>query len=132
MYKFSSKSKAKLNTCHPDIVKICNELIKMMDVTVLEGVRTKEQQEEYVRTGKSKTLNSKHLKQADGYSHAVDLAPYPIDWNDGQRFAYMQGMIRGIAQQLGIKVRSGIDWDVDGETKDHTFFDGPHFEIKLD
>lgn len=129
MYKFSAKSQAKLDTCHPDVRKICNELIKLMDVTVLEGVRTVEQQEEYVRTGKSTTMNSKHIKQPDGWSHAVDLAPYPIDWNDGQRFAYMQGMIRGIAHQLGIKVRSGIDWDSDGETKDHTFFDGPHFEI---
>lgn len=131
MYKFSKKSKDKLATCHPNIQKICNELIKIMDVTVLEGVRTKEQQEEYVRTGKSKTMNSKHLKQQDGYSHAVDLVPYPIDWSDTKRFAYMQGMVRGIALQLGIEVRSGIDWDSDGQLKDHTFFDGPHFEIKI-
>jgi len=130
MYKFGRKSKEKLATCHPDIQKICNELIKIMDVTVLEGIRTKEQQEEYVRTGKSKTMNSRHLDQGDGYSHAVDLAPYPIDWNDRERVVYMQGMIRGIAQQLGIEVRSGIDWDSDGQVKDHTFFDGPHFELK--
>lgn len=129
-YKFSKKSLEKLNTCHPDIQKICHELIKIMDVTVLEGVRTKEQQEEYVRKGMSKTMNSKHLKQADGYSHAVDLAPYPIDWNDRERFAYMQGMVRGIALQLGVNIRSGIDWDSDGQIKDHTFFDGPHFELK--
>ena len=130
MYKFGAKSKSRLETCHPDIQKICNELIKIMDVTVLEGVRTKEQQEEYVRTGKSKTMNSKHLEQGDGYSHAVDLAPFPIDWNYRERFVYMQGMIRGIALQLGIEVRSGIDWDSDGQVKDHTFFDGPHFELK--
>lgn len=129
MYKFSRKSQAKLDTCHPDIRRICDELIKIMDVTVIEGVRSVQQQEEYVRTGKSKTMKSKHLKQDDGWSHAVDLAPYPIDWSDSQRFAYMQGMIRGIAHQLGIKVRSGIDWDSDGQLKDHTFFDGPHFEI---
>jgi len=130
MYKFSKRSLERLETCHPDIQKICKELIKIMDVTVLEGVRTKEQQEEYVRTGKSKTMNSKHLKQADGYSHAVDLAPFPIDWKDAERFAYMQGMVRGIALQMGIEIRSGIDWDSDGQVKDHTFFDGPHFELK--
>jgi len=130
MYRFSRKSKEKLETCHPDIQKICNELIKIMDVTVLEGIRTKEQQEEYVRTGMSQTMDSRHLDQGDGYSHAVDLAPYPIDWSDRERFIYMQGMIRGIAQQLGIEVRSGIDWDSDGQLKDHSFFDGPHFELK--
>lgn len=130
MNRFSQKSLDKLNTCHPDIQAICHELIKLMDVTVLEGVRTLEKQEEYVRTGRSKTMDSKHLKQSDGFSHAIDLVPYPIDWNDKERFIYMQGMIRGIAQQLGIEVRSGIDWDSDGQIKDHNFFDGPHFELE--
>ena len=130
MYKFGKKSLEKLQTCHPDIQKICNELIKMMDVTVLEGVRSQERQAELVAQGKSKTMNSKHLKQADGFSHAVDLAPYPIDWEDGKRFMYMQGMIRGIAQQVGIEIRSGVDWDSDGQVKDHSFSDGPHFELK--
>ena len=129
MAKFGRKSLEKLRTCHPDIVRICNELIKIMDVSVLEGVRTVEAQEENVRTGRSKIMNSKHLKQTDSFSHAVDLAPYPIDWADKDRFIYMQGMIRGIASQLNIKIRSGIDWDGDGEIKDHTFFDGPHFEL---
>ena len=130
MYKFGKKSLEKLQTCHPDIQKICNELIKMMDVTVLEGVRSQERQAELVAQGKSKTMNSKHLKQADGFSHAVDLAPYPIDWEDGKRFMYMQGMIRGIAQQMGIEIRSGVDWDSDGQVKDQSFSDGPHFELK--
>ena len=129
MPRFSQKSKDKLSTCHPDLQKIANELIKIMDVTVSEGVRSIEAQKEYVRTGKSKTLKSKHLKQDDGYSHAMDLIPYPIDWSDKARFAYMQGMIRGIAHQLGIKIRSGIDWDSDGQIKDHNFFDGPHSEL---
>jgi len=101
-----------------------------MDVTVLQGVRSKEEQEELVRKGMSKTLKSKHLKQNDGYSHAIDLAPFPIDWNDKDRFIYMQGMVRGIAGALNIKIRSGIDWDSDGKIKDHSFFDGPHVELE--
>lgn len=130
MYKFSKRSLNILKTCHPDLQKICYELIKIMDVTVIEGVRSIEKQKEYVRTGKSKTMNSKHLEQTDKFSHAVDLAPYPIDWSDRERFIYMQGIIKGIAQQLGIKIRSGIDWDSDGVIKDHTFFDGPHIELR--
>ena len=129
MPKFSKKSKDLLSKAHPDLQIIYNELIKIMDVTILETLRTKETQEEYVRTGKSKTMKSKHLEQDDGFSHAVDAAPWPIDWNDRERFVYMQGMIRGIAHAKGIKVRSGIDWDSDGQIKDHTFFDGPHTEL---
>jgi peptidoglycan L-alanyl-D-glutamate endopeptidase CwlK len=126
MYKFSKKSLDVLQGVHPDLQKIASQLILLMDVTVLEGVRSKERQEELVRTGMSKTMNSKHLTGC-----ALDLAPFPIDWNDRERFIYMQGMVRGIAQQLGIKIRSGIDWDSDGVVKDHSFFDGPHIELDI-
>lgn len=134
-YKYSKKSQGKLETCHPDLQKIYSEAIKLIDLTILEGLRTKEQQEEYVRTGKSTTLNSKHLIQPDGYSHAVDAAPFPIDWKDTARFAYYQGIIRGIAHvlaergEISHRTRSGMDWDGDGQLSDHTFVDGPHVEL---
>jgi hypothetical protein len=52
-----------------------------MDTTILNTtVRTKEEQAEYVRTGKSQTMDSMHLEQEDGWVHAVDASPYPIDW----------------------------------------------------
>ena len=50
-----------------------------MDFSVREGVRTPETQKEYVAKGVSKTMASKHLIQPDGYGHAVDLYPSPID-----------------------------------------------------
>ena len=96
-----------------------------MDVTIIEGLRTKKRQEELVKQGASKTKFSKHIE-----GKAVDVAPYPIDWKDRDRFHYMGGMIRGIAQQLNIPVRWGGDWDGDGETKDNRFDDLVHVEIK--
>lgn len=125
MYKLGKRSLEKLNTTDPKLQDIVKELIKLMDVTVLEGRRTLGRQKELVETGMSKTMNSKHL---DG--KAVDVAPYPIDWQDRDRFIYMQGMIRGIAHMMSVEIRSGIDWDSDGEIRDHSFFDGPHFELK--
>ncbi len=130
MYKFGRSSKRKLATVDSDLQKIANELIKLMDVTVLEGVRTEDRQKYLVEIGMSKTLISKHLPNQEGLSEALDLAPYPIDWQDRERFIYMQGMIRGIAHMMNIEIRSGIDWDGDGNIKDHTFFDGPHVEKK--
>ena len=41
----------------------------------------------------------------------------------------MGGMIRDIAQQLGLKVRWGGDWDSDGDVKDNGFDDLVHVEI---
>lgn len=130
MPKFSQKSLDKLNTCHPDIQKVFKEVIKHIDCTILEGVRTKEKQEELVRSGMSQTMNSKHLVQLDGYSHAVDVSIYPIDWNNKERFILFAGFVLGIAQGMGIKLVWGGDWNRDFNTKDHSFFDGPHFQLQ--
>ncbi|MEG1651987.1 MAG: M15 family metallopeptidase [Hafnia sp.] len=94
------------------------------DVMVLEGIRTKERQKELVAKGASKTMNSKHLT-----GRAIDLAPYPIDWNDKARFNKMAGVVLAAAKELGINVRWGGDWDQDGDWKDERFYDGPHFEL---
>lgn len=124
MPKFGRRSKQRLKGVNPDLVKILNQLIKIMDVTIIEGLRTEERQAELLNQGKSKTKYSKHI-----VGKAVDLAPYPIDWNDRDRFHYMGGMLRGIAKQLNINIRWGGDWDSDGETKDNGFDDLVHVEL---
>ena len=125
MPRFGKRSKERLKGVDVKLVNVLNELVKIMDVTIIEGLRTKERQEELVKQGASKTKFSKHIE-----GKAVDVAPYPIDWEDRDRFHYMGGMIRGIGQQLNIPVRWGGDWDSDGEKKDNRFDDLVHVEIK--
>ena len=125
MYRFGKRSKERLKGVKPELVSVLNELVKIMDVTIIEGLRTEERQKELVASGASKTKYSKHLE-----GKAVDLAPYPIDWEDRDRFHYMGGMIRGIAKQLNVNVRWGGDWDGDGETKDNGFDDLVHVELR--
>lgn len=133
MPSFSQRSQDRLNTCDPRLVEVFEEVIKHWDCTILQGVRPKEEQDEYFRTGRSKVQwpNSKHnvLNPGDK-SRAVDVAPYPIDWNDTRRFDYFAGFVKGIATSKGITLRWGGDWDGDNEQKDQTFNDLPHFEIK--
>jgi peptidoglycan L-alanyl-D-glutamate endopeptidase CwlK len=82
-------------------------------------------------------MRSKHLIQNDGYGHAVDLYPSPIDMarvNRGDakeiaRFGVLNGIIQTIAKRQGLVIINGMDWDGDGETLDHNFFDAPHYEI---
>ena len=125
MYRFGKRSKARLKGVKPELVNVLNELVKIMDVTIIEGLRTEERQKQLVASGASKTKFSKHLE-----GKAVDLAPYPIDWEDRDRFHYMGGMIRGTAKQLNVNVRWGGDWDSDGETKDNGFDDLVHVELR--
>ena len=125
MPRFGKRSKQRLKGVETKLVNVLNELIKIMDVTIIEGLRTQERQDELVAKGASKTRYSKHIQ-----GKAVDLAPYPIDWEDRERFHYMGGMVRGIAQELNVPVRWGGDWDSDGEIKDNSFDDLVHVEIK--
>ena len=125
MFRFGKRSKQRLKGVNPKLVNVLNELIKIMDVTIIEGLRTEARQNELLAQGKSKTKYSKHLE-----GKAVDLAPYPIDWEDRERFHYMGGMIRGIGIKMGVDIRWGGDWDSDGEVKDNGFDDLVHVEIK--
>ncbi len=124
MPRFGKRSKERLKGVNPKLVNILNELIKIMDVTIIEGLRTEARQNDLLAQGKSKTKYSKHLE-----GKAVDLAPYPIDWEDRERFHYMGGMLRGIAKQLNINIRWGGDWDSDGEIADNSFDDLVHVEL---
>ena len=124
MPSFSSKSLARLNSTDERLVRVFTEVVKHFDCTILEGKRTVDRQKMLVAQGKSKTMNSKHLT-----GKAVDVAPYPIDWNDRERFTYFAGYVMGIAAKMGIKLRWGGDWDRDQNLKDNSFDDLPHFEI---
>jgi len=130
MPKFGRVSLEKLATCHPDIQRVMNEVIKIYDITVLEGARDISTQRDYIARGVSKTLNSKHLVQSDGYSHAIDVMPYPVDWGDKPSHFFMAGLIMGVAKQLGVNLRWGHDWDGDMNFYNQSFMDTPHFELR--
>ena len=125
MYRFGKRSRERLKGVKPELINVLNQLIKIMDVTIIEGVRSKERQAKLLKQGATKVKYSKHME-----GKAVDLAPYPIDWDNRDGFHYMGGMIRGIAKQLNVPVRWGGDWDSDGDIKDNGFDDLVHIEIK--
>jgi peptidoglycan L-alanyl-D-glutamate endopeptidase CwlK len=146
MYKFSKKSKSKLSTCHKDIQTIMNEVIKVHDITILEGIRSTEQQQKYFKNGKSQldgiNHKSKHQDDGSGYSRAVDIMPYykgfnPFTSENGPKsFYYLAGLVNGIASilleegKISHKIRWGGNWDSDMDFfSDSNFFDLPHFEL---
>ena len=122
-----------------------------VDFTVFEVLRTLTRQQEMVRTGMSRTMNSKHLPDAGGKSRAVDLVPWingraVWDWEGCYKIAHAMDQA---ATQLGCaaKIRWGGAWDrvladfggdlaayrneVELYKSRHPgkdFIDGPHFE----
>ena len=128
MPKFGTRSRTNLESCHEDLQKLFNEVIKHYDCTVICGHRGQAEQDQAYHDGRSKLRfpESKHNKTP---SLAADVVPYPIDWNDIERFYMFVGIVRGIAAMMEIPIRCGADWDGDMEVKDQNFHDLPHFEL---
>ena len=131
MPKFGKRSKQRLKGVDFRLVNVLNEVVKYFDITIIEGLRSQERQNKLVSEGKSKTKFGKHVQ-----GKAVDIAPYPIDWNARDDFHYLGGFVLGVASRMGIDVRWGGDWSDSSlsknarTTKDNNFDDLVHFEIK--
>lgn len=125
MPRFSRKSLRELETCDPMLQYLFKEVVKHFDCSVIEGKRSLEDQQELLNEGATKTLDSAHLT-----GRAVDVYPYPVDFEDRDRWHYFGGYVLGTARQFGIDVIWGGDWDNDTKTKDNTFDDLMHFELK--
>ena len=130
MPKFSSASMERLESCHEDLQDLFLEVVQEFDCTILCGRRGKKAQNDAYREGRStkKWPGSKHNTEDYEPSDAVDVAPYPINWENRKRFYYFAGYVQGVADRMGIKIRWGGDWDSDTDLDDQTFFDLPHFE----
>lgn len=91
---------------------------------VIEGLRSKARQRQLVAQGLSKTMKSKHLR-----GMAVDVVPYPVDWNDWKKFEAIKRAFDLASKNTGVKFRWGGDWNMNGKSSDEKFLDGPHFEL---
>lgn len=134
MNKFSSKSLERLDTCHPDLQTLAHESLKIMDCSVVYGVRTLAEQRALFEADPplTKTMNSKHLRQPDGFSHAIDLAPYikGIPWDSPKYFYRLAGVMEKAAQMMRVSIRWGGNWDMDDDLDDQKFMDLVHFELR--
>lgn len=137
MPKFSRRSLEQLETCHRDLQLVAYDAIKLLDFSVTEGHRSKEKQNEYYMNGTSKLKYpaSKHNRWP---SEAFDLLPFPVLYGHPSDFVkdiYRQRqldlirVVMHVADLLGVKLRSGSDWNLNGDMTDESFLDLAHFEL---
>lgn len=120
----NERSKKRLATCHPDLIKIITEVAKEEDLQVIEGHRTLERQKELMKEGKSKLKDAENGKHTKSPSLAVDIAPLKnktIDWNDIEGFTALADKVIAKAIELNVKITWGGNWK--------KFKDYPHFEL---
>lgn len=138
MYSLGPTSRKKLEGLHPNLVRVVTLAIQLttQDFAVTAGLRTVEEQAELYAQGRTKpgpvvtwTMHSRHLPAEDGLGRAVDLAPYPIDWNTPSKFDAIGDAMHRAANELGIPIRWGADWNSNGTPRERGETDSPHFEL---
>lgn len=150
-FNLSQKSLDKLVGVDERLQRVVKRAIQLtkQDFMVLEGVRTREQcminygngrtvaqcvakgvPAQYANPNAAKVtwLNDPFAsKHCDG--KAVDLVPYPVDWNDLKKFDAIAKAMLQAAKELGIPIRWGADWNSNGRPREKGETDSPHFEI---
>ena len=136
MPSFSKKSLALLETCDPRIQKVMHEAIKHYDFTVIYGERSVEEQFKLFKIGRKMVggkwvVTGKVVTNMDGTikrgkhnyspSRAIDIAPYPIDWEDIAAFKELAMVVKKAMVTTGIMLTWGGDWK--------SFKDFPHYEV---
>lgn len=149
MISLGTNSKKRMEGLHPSLVLVVTHAAEIalpeQDFMVLEGVRSRTQM--MVNYGKGRTpaqmlakgipvsyampmankvtwLNdpfmSNHRVHEDGFGHAVDLAPWPLDWNNIERFKRLGALVLRAADEVGVKLAWGGNWKR---------VDYPHYEL---
>lgn len=132
--KLGQRSLDRLSGVNSSLVAVLKKACESMpfDITVLEGVRSYERQQELLKQGATKVSVSRHMS-----GNAIDIAPYPIDWEDTKRFKQMAHEMFAAAKELGIIIRWGGNWSRIDENQPYPpiapgkkkLIDMPHFEL---
>lgn len=148
-FKFGASSERELVGVNADLVRVTRLALQYctQDFTVYDGIRTLKEQQQHVKNGTSKTMQSKHLQGL-----AVDLVPWingapKWDWDGCYKIACA---VDKAATELGLahRITWGGAWDrrlsdFGGDVSAYAkevqlyqarhpgpdFIDGPHFEI---
>ena len=145
MPKFGRKSREHLETCHSDLQILFNTVIEEVDCSVTCGYRNKEDQDKAVASGNSKAVYPEG-KHNSNPSTAIDVYPYPIDFNDLPRFYYFAGWVLAKAEilrnvgEIANKIKWGGNWrglnngkiDFSYNKRKDVLDDLPHFELVPD
>ena len=117
MFKFSNKSLEKLASVDVRLQTLAKKVLEItpIDFAITCGSRNKAEQEQLVKEGKSKTLNSKHL-----VGKAIDIMPCKEKYTQAKDIFILVGLFIAVAKQLNINIRVGALWDYNS-TKDNNF-----------
>ena len=140
MYKFSKSSLEKLKTCDIRLQEVFSEVLNYADITIVYGYRSITEQMELYKKGRELVEGRWVVKDKNGIvtycdgiytrskhnnfpATAIDVAPYPIDWTNTQRFNELSEVVKNIISKKNIPLVWGGDFK---SIKDY-----PHWELNF-
>lgn len=135
-YIYGKSSKANLDTCtiNLQLVMIRALDLGLIDISITEGARDKGRQNRLFELKKSKVKwpHSKHnIINSWDRAKAVDAVPF-VNGKASYNYnhcCFMAGVILAVGASMGVELRWGGNWDMDGEPiTDQDFQDLVHFE----
>ncbi len=130
MNLFGTKSLANLSTANSTLQGIAAEVLLIKDHSIVKGHRNQIDQDYAHQKGNSK-LKWPYGKHNKLPSNAIDVRTYPVPESEQELREdqlYLLGLYVGVAFALGTTLRTGADWDRDGEIADNGFDDFFHVE----
>ena len=122
-FNLSNRSRMNLENVHPDLVEVVMKAGQLcveqgLDFIITDGHRSYAEQVEYVKTGKSKTLKSRHLGgRAIDY---VGLVNGRVSY-DVAIMTQIADCFKRAAAKCHVPIKWGGDWK--------SFKDTPHIEL---
>lgn len=124
MTKLNATSMTRLRGVDPNLVALAKKAreISPIPFEITEGLRTAERQRYLVKTGKSRTLKSYHLR-----GKAIDFVAMPdgkVSWELKDYKTIVEKAFKPAAKQLGLtdKITYGLYWK--------SIVDGPHLQYE--
>jgi len=133
MRQLNERSIKNMQGLHPHLLRVIQRAVHLTphEFVITEGLRTLERQRALVAAKASKTLKSRHLRQADGFGHAFDFyALVDINTDGKVTFEEMSKVwlmipiaqaFKAAAQEEKVAITWGGDWK--------KFRDYPHIEL---
>jgi peptidoglycan L-alanyl-D-glutamate endopeptidase CwlK len=124
MTKLSATSLSRMKGVDPNLVALAKKAreISPIPFEITEGLRTADRQRYLVRTGKSRTMKSYHLR-----GKAIDFVAKPdgvVSWDLKHYKTIVEKAFKPAAKALGLtnRITYGIYWK--------SIVDGPHLQIE--
>jgi peptidoglycan L-alanyl-D-glutamate endopeptidase CwlK len=124
MTKLNATSIARMRGVDPNLIALAKRAreISPIPFEITEGLRTMERQRYLVKTGKSRTLKSYHLR-----GKAIDFVAMPsgkVSWDLKDYKTIVEKAFKPAAKALGLsdKITYGLYWK--------SIVDGPHVQIE--